>query len=166
MELQKLLTSFEQEHPRTSAVNKNIAEFYEDLAVTQFCSGRFIAARQSLETSAEVANRNGKEPQTPIRRHWIEACLCRAEGRPDEARLALGRASAIYRAQLGRLTDPELRASFAEMPLNRAIRVALERDEWPAPDTPCIVAFPGPAGSPGSPPLEPGRVSVGAAVQA
>jgi DNA-binding SARP family transcriptional activator len=164
MELQKLLANLEHDQPRTSNVDKMIAEVYEDLAVTQFCSGRFIAARQSLETSAEVANRIEKERQTPLRRHWIEACLCRAEGRPDEARLALGRASEIYRAQLGRLTDPDLRAPFAEMPLNRAVRVALERDEWPAPDSPCIVAFPGPAGSPGSPLLEPGRVGVGAAV--
>jgi tetratricopeptide (TPR) repeat protein len=166
LELQKMLASLEQEQPRENAlILKNIAEAYEDLSVTQFCSGRLAAARQSLNRSAEVTNRSGKEPQYLIRPHWIDACLCRAEGRAEEARRALGRAGEIYRSQLGRLTDPALRASFADMPLNRAIRVALERDEWPAPDSPCIIAFPGPASSPGSLPLEPAGVGVGASAQ-
>jgi predicted ATPase/DNA-binding SARP family transcriptional activator len=165
LELRKLLANLQRNRPGTSAQNKMIAEVYEDLAVTQFCSGRFTAARQSLEQSAEVTNQHGIEPQMPIRHLWIAACLSRAEGRLDEARLSLGRAGDIYRAQLGRLSDPHLRASLAEMPLNRAIRAALERDEWPAPDSPCIVAFPGPASSPNSPLLEPGRVGVSAAVQ-
>jgi DNA-binding SARP family transcriptional activator len=151
IELEKLLATLEKiETTLGLATLKMIAEAYDDLAITQFCDRRFDAARRSLDRSVRIAEQSGKQPQYLLRRHWIDACLCRAQDRPDEARHALAAAYDIYRERLATLGDPGFRASFEEMPLNRAVRIALEHDRWPAPDSPCIVAFPGPANSPGS----------------
>jgi hypothetical protein len=64
-------------------------------------------------------------------------------GGDGEARNALLRARAVYAKCLGALRDPDLRSAFEAIPIHRAIDAALNRDEWPAPDSPCVVAFPG-----------------------
>jgi hypothetical protein len=52
------------------------------------------------------------------------------------------RAHEAYVKQLAALSDPGLRASFEAMPMHVALRAAVELDEWPPSDSPCVVAFP------------------------
>jgi hypothetical protein len=88
---------------------------------------------------------NGRKRFYPTRNSWIDACVHRAAENIDEARLALQRAYDVYAEQRTALLDPGLQASFEAVPVHRAIRRALERDEWPPADSPCVVAFPGPS---------------------
>jgi tetratricopeptide (TPR) repeat protein len=122
-----------------------LTEVYDELALTYLASGRLTEARFSLDRNADVARRSRKKQWTLLHHHWIDACVHRAQGHPDEARLALARSHEIYCEKLGRLVDPGVRASYREQPVNRALLNALEHDEWPSPQSPCVIAFPGPA---------------------
>jgi DNA-binding SARP family transcriptional activator/tetratricopeptide (TPR) repeat protein len=120
----------------------------DELALTYLGSGRPPAARDALNRSAEMLG--DRVRQYPIRHHWIDACVHRAAEEHDEARRALSLAHDNYVERCTALADPALRASFEAMPVHRAVRAALERDEWPPADSPCVVAFPGPTLGPAS----------------
>lgn len=121
----------------------NAVEVLDDVAITYLVSGQAPAARDALSRGTELLK--GRRRFYPIRTGWIDACVHRATGEHDAARQALRGALELFVEQRSALADPALRASFEAIPVHRAVRVALERDEWPAADSPCIVAFPGPS---------------------
>ena len=119
----------------------------DELALTYLGSGRPAAARDALNRSAETLR--DRVRQYPIRHHWIDACVHHAAEEHDEARRALSLAHDNYVERCAALCTA-LRASFEAIPVHRAVRAALERDEWPPADSPCVVAFPGPTLGPTS----------------
>jgi tetratricopeptide (TPR) repeat protein len=119
---------------------ENAVEVLDDLAVTHLGGGRLAAARNALGRAVEMLR--GRVGPYAIRHHWIDACVHRAAEEPGDARRAMQRAHEAYVKQLAALSDPGLRASFEAMPMHVALRAAVELDEWPPSDSPCVVAFP------------------------
>ncbi len=117
----------------------------DDLALTHLGRGAVAEACEALGRGSEVNRARAAQMQYPIRRSWIEACVQREAGEHDESREALRRALDLYTERRAGLTDPGLRASFETVPVHRAICAAVARGEWPEPDSPCVVAFPGPS---------------------
>jgi tetratricopeptide (TPR) repeat protein len=145
-ELEKLAETLEDARSRgDTRLTMMLAEVYDDLALTYLGSGRLADARLALNRNAEVSRKAAKQQWTLLEHHWIDACVSRAQGRLGDARLALGRAHTIYCGRLDKIVDPGVRASYEARPVNRALRLALEHDQWPAPQSPCVIAFPDPA---------------------
>jgi tetratricopeptide (TPR) repeat protein len=118
------------------------AELRDDLATTYLACGRTDEARAAIESSVLVARGAARKRQDELRHHWLDACVHHAANQSDDAKRALESAHDVYSGRLARLRDPAYRASFAAMPLHRALFAARERDEWPEPNSPCVVAFP------------------------
>ena len=117
---------------------------HDDLALTYLGCGAVADAREALGRGALVAGARSRAVQYPIRRFWIEACVHRAAEDHEASGRALRHAYDAYTERRASLTDPRLREFFENIPVHRAIRTAMDRDEWPASDSPCVVAFPGP----------------------
>jgi DNA-binding SARP family transcriptional activator len=69
----------------------------------------------------------------PHKLSWYAARAYRSAGRREDARRFLDRAYAVMRERSACLSDGDELAEFGRLPLHRAIAVAYERDEWPAP---------------------------------
>jgi predicted ATPase/DNA-binding SARP family transcriptional activator len=118
----------------------NAVEALDDLALTCLGRGQTVAARDALSRGAEIVQ--GRSRFYPIRAAWIDACVHHASGDGAAAQRALQEAHEVFVRQRNALVDPALRASFEAIPVHRALRAARERDEWPPPGSPCVVAFP------------------------
>lgn len=129
------------------------ADVLNDLAITLLGAGQAAAAHDAMARSATMVDGNLRRLHDPTRYHWVAACLLRETGLHEEAAHALGLASAEYLEKYATLQDRAFRACFAAIPCHRAVRAAIERDEWPHPHSPCVVAFPGPS-APGTMLLE------------
>jgi len=115
----------------------------DDLALTHLGSGSLGDARAALERGTELMRPRSTPALGPALHEWISACVYRASGEHHAAREAIGRANEVYLARLARIGDPTFRETFEAIPAHRALRAAHKHDEWPAPDSPCVVAFPG-----------------------
>ncbi|HLY02546.1 MAG TPA: AAA family ATPase [Candidatus Cybelea sp.] len=120
---------------------ENAAQELDDLALTYLGRGSYAEAAAALARSAELVA--GRDRPDEIHHHWIEACVHRAAGREERSRNAVRAAHDAYAAKHAALADSALAASFAAIPVHRAICLAYERDLWPPPGTPCVVALAG-----------------------
>jgi tetratricopeptide (TPR) repeat protein len=119
---------------------ENAVEVLDDLALTFLGGGRLTEAMEALTRGTEMLQ--GRARPYAIRHHWIDACVKRASGAADQARRALLLAHATYVERHNGLANPDLRMAFEAIPMHRALCAAVEFDEWPSSDSPCVVAFP------------------------
>lgn len=108
---------------RTSVLN--------DLALTHWRAGDLPAALQTTaEFLALYPDVVGKDDN--VHRYlWTAVQIYRATNQPEEAARLLAQAYAAFQHDLSAIPDAESRHAFAQIPHNRHIAAAHERDEWP-----------------------------------
>ncbi|HET6277089.1 MAG TPA: hypothetical protein VFE16_14260 [Candidatus Cybelea sp.] len=119
---------------------ENAAQELDDLALTYLGAKRYAEAARALQRGAALV-RDRPRPDE-VHHRWIEACVHRAAGDREPARTAVRAAHEAYEAKRAALGDAKLQACFEAIRVHRAICFAYEHDEWPPPDTPCVVALP------------------------
>ena len=119
-------------------------EVRDDLATTLLAAGRLGDASRASARAKRVAasHRERYAPRNPTRHYWIAACIAHAQNKASAARHELERGLEIYSQRLAAISEPALRKTFGDIPIHRAMHSALQRDQWPPADSPCVVAFP------------------------
>jgi DNA-binding SARP family transcriptional activator/predicted ATPase len=103
-----------------------------DLTIAYLRAGALEAARCATSEMLEIYERNRPAMTYPQYILWAAAQVYRAAGEQLLAREYLARACAALYEQAEVIPNDDSRASFFDLPFNRQIAAACERNEWPA----------------------------------
>ncbi|HEV2909654.1 MAG TPA: tetratricopeptide repeat protein [Candidatus Eremiobacteraceae bacterium] len=110
-----------------------------DYALTQLESGDIPCALDTARTMLLQAETSEENTVWPHYCYWIAARVFRAAGDQKRAADLLVQAHSTMRALEDAITEPASRTAFVALAMNRLIRAAAERGEWPRTAGPAAV---------------------------
>jgi tetratricopeptide (TPR) repeat protein len=102
-----------------------------DLTVAYLRAGRLPEAQHTADEMLELLSADSEHMTYPQFILWVAAQTYRALGQEEYAGELLARAYHALQEKSAAIPDPASRETFAELPFNRELTSAYEREEWP-----------------------------------